>query len=125
MMQRLAVRRWVSMAVERALEVSPNSLFVFLQSDRATTSNFQKELNMGPSKFKLALEYINLEDEKQDVGGQEASNVFHAGTPGALSLEEVEENVDLDQWILKLGRRLVKLEVKKASYLSALSHECC
>ena len=113
------------MAVERALEVSPNSLFVFLQSDRATTSNFQKELNMGPSKFKLALEYINLEDEKQDVGGQEASNVFHAGTPGALSLEEVEENVDLDQWILKLGRRLVKLEVKKASYLSALSHECC
>ena len=124
-MQRLAVRRWVSMAVERALEVSPNSLFVFLQSDRATTSNFQKELNMGPSKFKLALEYINLEDENQDVGGQEASNVFHAGTPGALSLEEVEENVDLGQWILKLGRRLVKLEVKKASYLSAPSRECC
>lgn len=120
LMHRLSARRWVSMAVERALEVPSNSLTVFLQSDRATTSNFRKELDMGPSKFKLALGYINGQDREQDSEGEKASNVFHAGTPGALSLEELEEKVDLGQWNLKLGQRVVKLEVKKASFLSAL-----
>ncbi len=115
MMQRLSARRWVSMTVERALEISPNSLAGFLQSDQATTSNFQKELSMGPSKFKLALEYINGKDQERNHEGKEASNVFHAGTPGALSLKELEEKVDLGQWNLKLGQRLVKLEVKTAS----------
>ena len=108
------------MAIERALEVPTNSLTVFLQSDRATTSNFRKELDMGPRKFKLALEYINGHNQEQDSEGKEASDVFHAGTPGALSLEELEEKVDLGQWNLKLGQRVVKLEVKTASFLSAL-----
>ena len=76
---------------------------------------------MGPSKFKLALGYINGHDQKQESEGKEASDVFHAGTPGALSLEELEEKVDLGQWNVKLGQRLFKLEVKTATYLSALS----
>ena len=113
-MQRLSARRWVSMTVERALEISPNYLAVIFECYQATTSNFQKELSMGPSEFKLALEYINGQDQEQNIEGKEASNVFHAGTPGALSLKELEEKVDLGQWNLKLGQRLVKLEVKTA-----------
>ena len=114
-MQRLSARKWVSMALEQALEVPPNSLLPFLQSDQATASNFRKELNMGPKKFKLALGYIIGQDHEQNPKGKEASDVFQAGTPGALSLEELEEHVDLGQWRLRLGQRLVKLEVKKAS----------
>ncbi|CAF9910945.1 MAG: Arginyl-tRNA--protein transferase 1 [Alectoria fallacina] len=110
MMQRLSAREWVSLAIERALKISSNSLTSFLQSDRATTSNFGEELNMGPSKFKLAVEYAIGQDRKQDSEGKEATDCFHAGTPGALSLEEVEEKIDLGQWKLKLGQRLVKLE---------------
>lgn len=119
MMQRLSVRKWLSMAMERALEISSNSLTVFLQSDRATTSTFRKELNMGPNDFKLALGYISGQDQEQDSKGREASDVFHAGTPGALSLEELEAKVDLGQWKIKLGQRLVKLEVNTAFYLTA------
>lgn len=70
---------------------------------------------MGPRNFKFALEYIHGQDHKQESGGKETSDVFHAGTPGALSLEELEEKVDLAQWSIKLGQRLVKLEVKTAS----------
>lgn len=121
MMQRLSARKWVSMAVERALELSLNSPTTFLQSDRATASKFGEELNMGPNKFKLALAYVNVQDQNQDAEGKEAMDVFHAGTPGALSLEELEEQIDLGQWKLKLGQRIVKLQVKTASYLSALS----
>lgn len=121
MMQRLSARKWVSMALERALEASPASLTTFLQSERATTSNFQKELDMGPSQFKLALNYIDGQDQEQVSGGNDASDVFQAGTPGALSLEELEEKVDLGQWSLKLGQRVVKMEVKIMSQLSALS----
>ena len=113
MMQRLSARKWVSMAVERVLEVASDSLTTFLQSDRTTTSNFGKELTMGLSKFKLALEYMNGWDQEQDTEGKEAQDVFQAGTPGALSLAELEEHVDLGQWNIKLGQRLVKLEVKE------------
>ena len=121
MIQRLSGRKWVSMALERTLGISTSSLAIFLQSDRATTSNFQEELNMGPSAFKLALEYIDWQDQKQDSKGEKTSDVFTAGTPGALSLKDLEKNVDLGQWRLKLGQRLVNLEVKSTSYLSTRS----
>ena len=114
MMQRLSARKWVSMGLERALELSAGSLTPFLQSEQATTSNFQKELDMGPSQFKLALGYIG-QDQEQGSESKDASDVFQAGTPGVMSLEELEEKVDLGQWGLKLGQRLVKMEVKTTS----------
>ena len=109
------------MALERTLGFSANPLAIFLQSDRVTTSNFQEELNMGPSAFKLALEYIDWQDQKQDPKGEKTTNVFTAGTPGALSLKDLEREVDLGRWKLKLGQRLVDLEVKSTSYLSTRS----
>ena len=120
-MKRLSARKWVSMAVEQELEVPPSSLSTFLQSDLATASNFQSELNMGPNKFKLALEYINGPDPERNSKAKDATNVFDAGTPGTLSLEELEETVDLGQWRLKLGQSLVKLEVETASCWCTLS----
>ena len=98
------------MAVERALEVPSNSLSTFLQSDRATASSFFKELAMGANNFKVALGYINGQDKEHESKGKEASNVFDAGTPGALSLEELEDQIDLGRWKVKLKQHLVKLE---------------
>ena len=112
------------MAVERALEVPSNSPSTFLQSDRATASNFLKELTMGPNKFKVALEYINGQDKEHDSKGKEASNVFDAGTPGALSLEELEDQIDLGRWRVKLKQRLVKLEDLAGWGESELSDSC-
>ena len=120
-MQRLSARRWVSMAVERALEVSPTSLTTFLQSDQTTASNFQKELNMGANKFRLALTYMNEQVHEQEFKSKQASDVFLASTPGASSLEELEESVDLGKWRLKLEQRLVTLEVNTASCLRTIS----
>ncbi len=71
---------------------------------------------MGPDKFRLAFGYINGYDQEQ----KEASDVFHAGTPGALSLDKLEEKIDLGQWRLKLGQRLVKLEVNMRALLLRL-----
>ena len=76
---------------------------------------------MGPSAFKLALEYIDWEEQNQDSEGEKTTDVFTAGTPGALSLKDLEREVDLGQWKLKLGQRLVNLEVKSTSYLSTWS----
>ena len=111
-MQLLSARKWVSMAVERVLEVSPCSLTTFLQSDRATASSFPKELGMGPHRFKLALGYINGQDQEQHSEEDEVSSVFQAGTPGALSSEQLEDRIELGQWRVKLGQRLVKLAVR-------------
>lgn len=110
-MQRLSTRKWVSMILELALDVPPDSLTTFLQSDRATASDFRTEVNMGPEIFKEAYQYMNGHDYEQNSRAKEALDVFHAGTPGALSLEDLAQNVDLGQWRLKLGQRLVKLEV--------------
>ena len=109
------------MAVERALEVSPTSLTTFLQSDQTTASNFQKELNMGANKFRLALTYMNEQVHEQEFKSKQASDVFLASTPGASSLEELEESVDLGKWRLKLEQRLVTLEVNTASCLRTIS----
>lgn len=76
---------------------------------------------MGPSAFRLALEYIDWQEQKQDSEGEKTTDVFTAGTPGALSLKDLEREVDLGQWKLKLGQRLVNLEVKSTSYFSTWS----
>ena len=69
---------------------------------------------MGSNKFKLTLEYIYGPDHEGISRAKEPKDVFHAGTPGTLSLKELDEIVDLGQWRLKLGQRLVQLKVKKA-----------
>ena len=74
---------------------------------------------MGRNKFNFALDYINGQDHEKTFEGEKASNGFHA-MPGALSLEEVVEKIDLGKWRLKLGQRVVRLEVKITSKWSIL-----
>lgn len=107
----------MSISIERAIGVPATSLSTFLQSDCATASDFQRELDMGLTDFNFVSEYVNGLDQEQAAQRHlDAENVFQAGTPGVMSLRELEQNVDLGQWKLKLGQRLVSLEVSAVLY---------
>lgn len=109
MLQRLSTRKWVSMSFERSLGIASDSPMTFLQSGAVVSSNFSKELDMGPEGFKYSLEYINGLDESDAAG--EAKIAFEAGMPGAMTKAEVEEQIDLGLWRLKIQGRIVHLEV--------------
>ena len=105
------------MDLERALGPGPSSLSTFLQSDRATGSDFQQELGMGHFDFISAFEYIRGSDLDRDVEcTKDIATVFQACAPGALSLEQVEQDIDLGQWKLRIGDMIVCLEVRMEAF---------
>lgn len=64
---------------------------------------------MGPEGFKSSLEYVSGPDE--DDTAERPATVFEARMPGAMAKEEVENEIDLGQWRLKIQGRIVHLEV--------------
>ena len=96
MLEHLSTRKWTSMAIERYLK-SPN---------------FQQKLDVGPVKYKFALEYLNGSHESGDSNRRRGkSNAFQAGMPGAMTISEIQETMNLGNWRLEVGDRIVLLEV--------------
>ena len=96
LLEHLSTRKWTSMAIERYLK-SPS---------------FQQKLDMGPVKYKFALNYMNGSDESGDFDKRRGeTNVFQAGMPGAMTITEIQETMNLGHWKLMIGDRIVLLEV--------------
>lgn len=96
LLEHLSIRKWTSMAIERYLK-SPS---------------FQQKLDMGPVKYKFALDYMNGSDESGDLNNRRGeTNVFQAGMPGAMTLTEIQETMNLGHWRLMIRDRIVFLEV--------------
>ena len=96
MLQHLSRRTWVSMSIERYLQ----------------TPEFQQKLDVNLVKYETALEYINATDESDNPDThRSAKTVFEAHMPGAMTLDEVREQIDLDHWKVKIGERVFELEV--------------
>lgn len=112
LIQRLDSRPWVSMSLERELAIPCTDLNTFLQSKSLVSSLFPKELLMGPDKFKAALQYVYGPEQDDIKRSQCDATVFQARMPGAMTLKEVTDQINLDRWQLKLGSRLVHLEVR-------------
>ncbi|MCJ1274838.1 Arginyl-tRNA--protein transferase 1 [Puttea exsequens] len=108
MLQRLSARKWLSMSIERSLGVLPDSLSTFLQSDAVVSSDFSRELAIGPRGFQYFFEYINGPNESDSIERPESA--FDAGMPGAMAIEELEHQVDLGRWKLKIGNMIVPVE---------------
>ena len=95
LLEHLSTRKWTSMAIERYLK-SPS---------------FQQKLDLGPVKYEFALDYMNGSDESGDLNkGRGETNVFQAGMPGAMTITEIQETMNLGHWKLMIGDRIVFLE---------------
>ncbi|KAL9640229.1 MAG: hypothetical protein Q9164_000416 [Protoblastenia rupestris] len=113
MLQRLSARRFVSMALERRLALPANreDMYRILQSSSPAATRLNEKLEIGNVKYERALDYVNgagLDPEPSILPN--STNVFEAGTPGAMSLVEVESNIDLGRWGLVIGDEVVSLE---------------
>ncbi len=96
LLEHLSTRKWTSMAIERYLK-SPS---------------FQQKLDMGPVRYKFALDYMNGSDESGNFNERRGeTNVFQAGMPGAMTITEIQETMNLGHWRLMIEDRFVFLEV--------------
>lgn len=107
----------MSMTRERQFSL-PAIANSFLQSDRVTSFDFSHELELGLDTFRWLTEYVGVSTSGESTNLESFSSVFEAGTPGVMTMEEVEEEIDLDSWGLKLGDRIVALEVSPDSPLT-------
>ena len=95
-LEHLSTRKWTSMAIERYLK-SPS---------------FQQKLDVGPVKYKFALDYLTGSHESGDFDRRRGeTTVFQAGMPGAMTITEIQDTMKLGHWRLMIGDRIVLLEV--------------
>lgn len=121
MLQRLSIRKFVSMSREREFNLSATTPGIFLQSENAVCSDFTKELNLGLEAFTSLAEYVqtppSAEPERTDY-----SSVFEARMRGIMPMAEVAAKIDLGAWRLKFEPYTnVTLSVRKALPLSFFS----
>lgn len=104
------------MSLERILQIpaNPESLSEFLQQNSQASSSLEKQLMMGNVKYDRAFDYVKTPIQRTHSATSEpAGTVFSAGTPGAMSLDEVESEINLGLWKLRLGEALIHLEVQE------------
>lgn len=115
------------MSRERRLNIQPTALPDSTDTELSTVEHFgscEQHDSLNPSENQestLSLpDYIAAQDPNLHPT---ARSVFEAKTPGAMALEEVERNIELGKWRLKLQRmgRTVTLQVSNALSLPLLS----
>lgn len=109
------------MSRERKFNLSATTPGVFLQSENATCSDFNKEVNLGLEGFTSLAEYVqtspSAEPERTDY-----SSVFEARMPGIMPIAEVAAKIDLGAWRLKFEPYTnVTLSVRKSPLYSLFS----
>jgi len=103
------------MSLERKLQLpsDPSKLSTLLQSS-SPNSPLHKSIEIGNVKYNQALEYAKGSPDP-DSGAIEVENVFDAGMPGAMSIEELESKVDLGSWGVRLRDGIFQLKVRTDS----------
>ena len=115
---RLNFRQYISMSRERRLNIPPTVLPKLSNSEHLghegadplhPPSSSQSSHDLESSL--LLSDYIEAQDPQLHV---DASSIFEAKTPGAMTLEEVASEIELGRWRLQVSRlgRIVRLEVR-------------
>ena len=105
------------MSRERRLNIPPTALPTLGNSEHLShgranplhpSSSSQSSHDLESSW--LLSDYIEAQDPQLHV---DASSIFEAKTPGAMTLEEVANEIELGRWRLQVPRsgRIVRLEV--------------
>ena len=110
LLQRLSARKFVSLTLDRQLRVpaSAEELSGFLKSATQTNKHLLKPLEIGNVKYRRVIDYLS---DDEDNKAESPEGVFASSMPGAMSIEELETEVDLGAWLIKIGDEIVMLEV--------------
>ena len=108
------------MAIECALNIPATSLNAEdTQQLLRDNPRFGEKIDLGNVKYEQGLEYV-VGGDNEKTRQYNALNVFEAGTPGALSLQEVENSISLGLWKIALGDKVVHLEVSRVPLPASL-----
>ena len=66
---------------------------------------------MGPEVFEFLLDYVTRSNVPR-MPAKAYSSAFEAGAPGVMRLDEVEQEVNLGRWKLKVRNISVLLQVR-------------
>lgn len=91
-------------------------------SNQANIGEFVQRFNLDLESSNSLSEYLKSPVQSDTTTEPEISfeSVFEAGMPGVMSLDQVQQEVDLGQWKMKYGKIICKLEV--GVNLSLLGH---
>lgn len=109
LLRRLNIRRYVSLSREKRLNIPIEPLPTNLQlNSQGPRWPWQQP---GSESSALITDYIRGQGDPTNTSTSHAS-IFDAGTPGALTLEEVEREIALGEWGLRIQGATVQLQVR-------------
>ena len=109
LLHRLNIRRYVSLSREKRLNIPIEPLPTSPYELNIQDSQWLGERQESESS-KLFLDYVRIQNDPANSFANHAS-IFDADTPGALTLDEVERDIPLGEWKLRIRGAIVQLEV--------------
>ena len=84
----------------------------FLESEFMSGLNSEKNANFSSETIESLREYLAVQDPHHIARPEKQhDSVFEAGTPGIMSLADVDSKIDLGEWKIKLRDIIVTLKV--------------
>ena len=96
--------------MDHQLRVPANTddLSLFLEAAPVTHLELFNPLEMGNLKYDRAIDYV---EGNVGEGDEPPKGVFDSGMPGAMSLEQLQEQTDLGTWLIQIEDQITTLEV--------------
>ena len=106
-LQRLSARVYVSMSRERRLGLPPTSISASMRVSPGGSSNPEVSYNDDD------IDYIEQRRQESESRRRKQDNsIFEVGMPGVMTVEELQRDIELGKWDIKLASLIVKLEVQ-------------
>ena len=80
-------------------------------------SSLLEELQMGNVKYDRAIDYV---EGNEDSEAPAPVTVFQSGMPGAMSIEELETDLNLGEWLISIGDQVVMCEVCRLRWIPTI-----
>lgn len=108
LLARLSLRKYVSLSRERRLNIPPEPIPASVELARDTLAPLSGPPS--PETLEDFADYIKAQVDPPELHAKHRS-VFEARTPGAMTLEEIERDIRLGEWKIRIQGIMAQLQV--------------
>ena len=108
LLARLSLRKYVSLSRERRLNIPPEPIPASVDLARDTLAPLLGPPS--PETLEDLSDYIKAQVDPLELHAKDRS-IFEARTPGAMTLEEIERDIRLGEWNIRIQGFMAQLQV--------------
>lgn len=108
LLARLSQRKYVSLSREKRLNIPPEPIPASIELAREKLAPLLN--GPSPETSEDLTDYIKAQNDPPELHAKDKS-IFEARTPGAMTLEELERDIPLGEWKIRIQGTMAQVQV--------------